>query len=213
MGDDVAGASDYDILAVTEGNLTTEDLSAFEALHRHLLREYPDAERLEGDYAPRHLLAARGTTAPVPGFARGRFAAEVAEIMLSADNLANMRMQGVHLHGFPATEVLPEVTPHDVRAAVLGMLREGPAACTTEGEAADAVLNLVRSLCALQTERPTTKSEGVRWALAHLDERWCDVVRRADAIRRGLTSDQSDRTLRRALPGLDRAVRDTVPLV
>jgi hypothetical protein len=69
------------------------------------------------------------------------------------------------------------------------------------------VLNLVRSLCALETGRPTTKFEGVAWALAHVDEQWHEVVRRAEAIRRGESAAADDARLRTALPTMDRALR------
>ncbi len=207
MDDFVSATSDFDVLIVTEGVLTADDLSVIEGLHRRLAVDYPDAQRLEGDYAPRHLLVPEGTSAPVPGFGRGQLVPDVQEIMLSADNIANMRESGVAVYGPPADTVLPPVTPEDVRAAVLDMLREGPGHCATEQDAAAEVLNLVRSLCALETGRPTTKSQGAAWALIHLDEQWHEPVRRAEAIRRGEPVAEGDTRLRAALPAMDHALR------
>ena len=207
MGDFVPATSDYDVLIVTEGMLSPEDLGLIDSLHRQLLAHCPDAQRLEGDYAPRHLLVPGGTSAPVPGFSRGQFEPDVREIMLSADNIANIRESGIVVHGPPAATVLPPVTPDDVRAAVLDMLREGPGRSGTEQDAAAEVLNLVRSFCALEAGRPATKSEGVAWALTHLDERCQELVRRADAIRRGEPVAEDDARLRAALPAMDRALR------
>jgi hypothetical protein len=207
MGDFVWASSDYDVLVVVDGRLTTEDLTAIDRLHGRLRAEFPDAERLEGDYAPSQLLVPAGTTEPVPGFQRGRLDVSPCEIVLSADNLANMRQHGIPVYGPPAADLLPSVTPNDVRAAVLAMLREGPVPCASEVEAASAVLSLVRSLSALESGRPTTRSEGARWALAHLDARWHDVVRRALAVRSGEEPAETDRTLRHAFPDFDRAVR------
>jgi len=206
MGD-IAPSSDFDVLVVTEGTLTLDDLGAIDALHARLAREHPDGHRLEGDYAPRHLLAPTGTTAPVPGIHAGRFEPHSAEIMLSADNIANMRLDGIAVRGPPASAVLPAATPDDVRAAVLAMLIDGPGHCTTEDEAASELLNLLRSLCALESGQPTTKSQGAAWAFAHLDQGWHEVIDRAVAIRQGRIVASDDRTLRTALPVLERTLR------
>jgi hypothetical protein len=106
MGD-AAPSSDFDVLVVAEGALTPRDLDSLAALHARLGRDHPDARRLEGEYAPRHLLAPTGTTAPVPGFSAGAFEASPAEIMLSADNVANIRLHGIAVVGPPASEILP----------------------------------------------------------------------------------------------------------
>jgi hypothetical protein len=206
-GDFVAASSDYDLLVVTEAELGEGDLPKLQEMHERLMREYEEADKLEGDYAPRQLLVPSGTSQPVPGFEGGRFNGNVEEIMLSADNIANMRASGIAVYGPAATTVLPEVTADDVRAAVLEMLEEGPAECDNEQQAANEVLNLVRSLCALDSGRPATKTEGVEWGLAHVDAKWHEVIRRADAIRRGHTIDEHATTLRAALPQLAAALR------
>jgi Domain of unknown function (DUF4111) len=211
MRDFVPATSDYDVLVVIDGVLSPEDLSVLDALHRRLLAEYPDAPRLEGEYAPRHLLVPEGTTAPVPGFYGGQFKPDIVEIMLSADNLANMRESGVAVYGPTADTVLPPVTPDDVRAAALNMLREGPGECATEQAAAAEVLNLVRCLCVLETGRPATKSEAAAWALGHLDEHWHAVVQRAEAVRRGEPVAQGDTRLGTALPAMNDALRPLHP--
>lgn len=207
MGDFVQATSDFDVLIVTEGHLAPKAISAIDDLHRRLAMEYPDAQRLEGDYAPRHLLVPQGTSAPVPGFHSEQFEPDVQEIMLSADNIANMRDSGIAVYGPPADTVLPPVTPDDVRAAVLAMLNEEPSLCASEEDAAAEVLNLARSLCALETGQPATKSQGAVWALAHLDEQWHEAVRRAEAIRHGESVAADDARLRTALPAVDRALR------
>jgi hypothetical protein len=207
MGDFVAASSDYDILVIIDDDLTLDDLSTLGELHERLLRDDLEAARLEGDYVTRRLLVPEGTSEPVPGVLHGRFVPNIAEIMLSADNIANMRMQGIAVFGPPASGVLPMVGPTEVRAAVLSMLLDGIDDCSTEAEAAFELLNLVRSLCALQTGQPTTKSEGVSWALSHLEPRWHLAIRSADAIRRGAEAEGTERPLRNALTELDRVVR------
>jgi streptomycin 3"-adenylyltransferase len=207
MGDFVDGTSDYDLLVVVEGDLSAGDLDALAALHDRLARDDPDARRLEVDYAPRHLLVPRGTTAPVPGVYDGRFQRDITEIMLSADNLANMRWHGIVVYGAPASEVLPDVTPDDVRAAARHMALDGAGPCAGEREAASELLNLARSLASMESGQPTTKSQGAAWALADLDDRWRPVVERALAVRRGAPVEDSDRTLRDALPELSALAR------
>ena len=207
MGDFVPATSDFDLLILTEGQLTPTDMKAIDDLHRRLAMDDPDARRLEGDYASRHLLLPQGTSAPVPGFRRGQFRPDVREIMLSADNVANIWESGIAVYGPPADTLLPPVTPDDVRAAVLEMLNAGPGPCSTEEDAAAEVLNLARSLCALETGQPTTKSQGAVWALAHLDVQWHEVVRRAVAVRCAEPVAEDDVRLRTALPAMDRALR------
>jgi hypothetical protein len=171
------------------------------------LEEHPDALRLEGDYAPLHQLAPSGTTAPVPAFRAGIFDADVQEIMLSSDNLANMREHGLVVYGPPASEVLPPISPDDVRAAVLEMLREGPDTVDSEQDAAREILSLVRSLWSLESGRPATKSEGVAWAIRELEPRWHAAVLRAADVRLGAIVAEGDRQLQEAFPELDAALR------
>ncbi|HLZ09496.1 MAG TPA: aminoglycoside adenylyltransferase domain-containing protein [Chloroflexota bacterium] len=209
MGDFVAATSDYDLLIITDDDLTGDDLAALGVLHERLLRDDSEASRFEGDYVPRRLLVPEGTSEPVPRISHGRFEPVTREIMLSADNIANMRSDGFALYGPPASEILPLVTPRDVRAAILRMVLEKGDECPAEAAAASALLNLARSLCALESGRPTTKSEGVAWALEHLDPRWQLAIREANAIRRGKLADETEVRLRAAVRELDEFARST----
>lgn len=196
-GDFVPGASDLDLLVVVSDELSAEDRTRLATLHEALLEEQPEAAQLEGDYVPRDWLTPTGTTRPTPFFRHGRLQPRL-ELMLSADNIANMRQDGIAVFGPRPAEILPEVRADQVRDAVREMISEEPAAAT-ERAAAKEILDLVRSLCALETGLPTTKSEGVRWALEHVAPRWHASVLRADEIRRGAPTNDNERTLRRAL--------------
>ena len=206
-GDFCAASSDLDFLVVTRDTLSLEDLLAVELLHRDLLRRHPDAARLEGDYPPLAYIVPEGTTAPVPGCERGVFLPKVGELMLSADNICDMREHGLVFYGPDAREVLPPVSPEQVRAAVREMLAHGPAAADTPGEMAAAVLNLVRSACTLDAGVPMTKSASAEWALAHLPAEWHPVIRAALAFRCGEGTPADAELLRERLPGLDRLIR------
>jgi hypothetical protein len=208
MGDFVENVSDYDLLVVVAEPLLPPTLVALSALHDRLLATYPDAVRLEGDYVPRAWLTPEGTRAAVPWFRAGRLQPQPA-FMLSADNVANMGAAAIVVAGLPAGEVMPRVTPDQVRDAVRAML-EDIDACETEAQAADEILALLRSMRALEAGAPVTKSDGVTWALAHLDKLWHPLVKRADAARRGSTPGSGDDTLRR---GLDRLRALLLPTV
>jgi len=197
MGDFVEGDSDLDLLVVVSGELSPVELKKLATLHETLLAEQPEAAQLEGDYVPREWLRPTGSAHPVPYFRGGRLEPHPA-LMLSADNMANMRQDGFAVFGPRTAELLPEVTADAVRDAVRAMLHDEPAAAT-ERAAATEILDLVRGLCAIETGLPTSKSEGVRWALEHVASRWHASVLRADEIRRGATPSENESTLRRAL--------------
>lgn len=208
LGDFVANVSDYDVLVVVADPLLPPDLVALSALHERVLCAYPDAVHLEGDCAPRAWLTPEGTREAVPWFRGGRLQPQPA-FMLSADNIANMGTAAIVVAGLPVSDVMPRVTPEHVRDAVRAML-EDIDACETEAQAADEILALLRSMRALETGAPATKSEGVKWALAHLDKAWHPLVKRADAVRRGSTPGPDEDTLRSGLDGLRALLLPTV---
>lgn len=207
MGDFCDASSDLDFLVVTRGRLSLEDALAVQLLHKDLLRRHPYAARLEGDYAPLEALVPEGTSEPVPGCECGRFLPKVGEIMLSSDNIANMRDCGITFFGPAPAELLPAVSPDEVRAAVRMMLTEGIAPAESAAEAASEVLNLLRSACALDEGRPATKSEGAAWGLAHLDREWHEAIETAKAVREGHEQPGDAESLRGAIPHLEQWVR------
>lgn len=188
LGDFCEATSDLDFLVVTDGFLSMEDQIAVKQLHAELLGRHGFAARLEGDYAPLEALVPTGTTVPVPGCERGVFIARVGEIMLSADNIYNMREHGLNLYGPPPAELLPAVSHQQVRGAVQEMLAEGPEPFETVEEAASSLLNLVRSLLALSKGEPVTKTEGARWALHNLPAPLRPAIEAAVAVRSGTTN-------------------------
>lgn len=207
LGDYCEESSDLDFLVVTAGRLSPEELQALEVFHREFLAAYPAARRLEGDYAPREYLIPEGTTVPVPRCKRGVFVPEVGAIMLSADNICNMRENGIAFAGPPPMEVLPPVSPDQVRAAVRAMLAEQPKPARRPEEQADELLDLLRSLCALETGKPTTKAQGAEWARRTVEPRWHPVIDAALAVRRRGTADGWDERTARAAAELDRLLR------
>lgn len=208
MGDFCDASSDLDFLVVTDGPLSIEDALAVQLLHKDLLRRHPYAVRLEGDYAPRQVLVPEGTSEPVPGCERGKFLPRVGEIVLSADNIANMRECGIPFFGPEPGDLLPAVSPDQVRAAVRMMLTQGIAPCDTAAEAAATMLGVLRSACALEEGRPATKSEGAAWGLLNLEAQWHAAVAAAVAVRNGQEVPGDGDLVRSALPGIERWVRE-----
>lgn len=202
--------SDLDFLVVTEGVLSLEDAIAVELLHKALLSEHPLAAKLEGDYAPRHLLIPEGTSEPVPGCDQGVFLPRVGEVMLSAANIADMRRHGLCFYGPPAAEILPPVTDAQMRAAVREILTQGVSPCSTAAELAAEALNLIRSLYTFRTGEPITKQSAGTWALTALDSRWCACIEAALQIRRGLGTPDDEAMLRECLPGMEAMIRTTL---
>jgi hypothetical protein len=131
----------------------------------------------------------------------------VDQVMLSADNICNMRENGIAFYGPPPAEVLPPVSPDQVRAAVRAMLAEPPKPALPPRQQADELLDLLRSLCALETGKPTTKAQGAEWARRNLEPRWHPVVNAALAVRRGDVPGWDEATARAAAE-LDRLLRE-----
>jgi hypothetical protein len=203
LGDYCAASSDLDFLVVTRGALDPEDSLAVGLLHKDLLKRDPDtAGRLEGDYAPLEVLVPEGTTEPVPGCERGKFLPKVGEIMLSADNIANMRADGITFFGSSPADVLPPVTPEQVRDAVRAMLAGGLGPCETPVQIAAELLGLLRSAYALEHGVPVSKSEGGRWGLEHLPSGWHRAIAAALAIRCSAPTPDEEAALLAVVPEL-----------
>lgn len=195
-GDFVPSASDYDLLVVIAHELTPAQSGRIAALHEELGRTEVEGHLLEGDYVSAGVLVPEGTSRPTPWF-RGS-SLRKPEHMLSADNIANMRRDGVVVVGPPPATLLPDAGPELVRAAVREMLAEEPDA-NTELAAARELLDVARSLSALETGEPTSRAAGLRWAMRSMDTRWRPALLRAEEVRNGAAIDPGDQTLRRAL--------------
>jgi predicted nucleotidyltransferase len=210
MDDFIEATSDYDLLVLVRRPLTPARVAALRRMHDALARAHREAVRLDGDYVPASWLRPTGTKRPVHFFRRGRLRAH-PELMLSADNVANIRADGIAVVGPPAQKVLPSVQPDQVRAAAREMLHER-ASPRTEAAAAHEILGALRSMSAIETGRPTSKTDGVRWGLAHLDRKWHSLIRAANTTRGGRGAGTTDllgqgAALTRSLRALDRATR------
>ena len=188
--------SDYDVAVVITDEPTDEDLERLRSLHEMFAREDPESLLLEGDYLVRDTLIPQGTTGPAWWFRGGTLRAR--EPMMSADNIANLGRDGITVYGPPAREIFPAVTPDQIRAAVREMMAEAPDD-SSELAAAREILDLARSLRALETGEPTSRAAGLEWGLAHMDPRWHDSLRKAADVRAGARPAPNDERLRKAL--------------
>ncbi len=209
-GEYCEAVSDLDFLVVTDGSLSLEDALAVELLHKALLSSHPVAARLEGDYAPRRLLIPEGTSEPVPGCDKGIFFPRVGEVMLSAPNIADLRKHGLCLYGPPPDQILPPVTPEQMRAAVREILTNGVGPCTSAAELSAETLNLIRSLYTFRTGEPITKQSAGEWALSTLDTRWHPAIGAAVRIRCGAGTPADEALLREALPAIEEMIKTTL---
>lgn len=188
--------SDYDLLVIVARELDERRVARLRAYHAGLARDDRASLLLEGDYAPRDALVAEGTTRPAWWFRGG--ALREPEHMLSADNIADMRESGVVVLGPPPRDILPAVTPEQVRTAVREMLAEEPD-LSSELAAARELLGIARSIRALETGAPTSNLAGLRWALAHVDPKWHALLRHAAELRAATAVDPRDARLRDAV--------------
>jgi hypothetical protein len=192
----VPNVSDYDLMVVTKHDLDAKTVLQLRSYHHNLARSDEESLRLEGDYVPRGWITPEGTTNPTWWFRNG--ALRDPAPMLSADNIANLRTEGVAVFGPPPEVLLPLVTPDQVRAAVREMLADEPDV-TNERSAAKELLDIARSLAALETGRPTSHGAGLRWAMANVDAKWHDSLRHAIEVRAGAPVEANDDRLRRAV--------------
>jgi hypothetical protein len=195
--------SDYDLAVLLTDEPAADDIARLRALHEAMAREDPESLLLEGDYVAVGDLVPEGTTAPAWWFRKGALRDPLD--MLSADNVANLGRDGIAIVGPPAASVFPKVTAEQVRSAVREMMAEQPDR-SSERAAAREILDLARSLKALESGEPSSRAAGYDWALRSLDARWRHALTRAVVVNAGGPVADNDDTLRRALVELRRSL-------
>jgi hypothetical protein len=199
LGDFDSATSDVDFIAAVarplEG-LETEFLgrnsvSRLAAMHRRIRDSgRPYATELEGSYI--HLSALRRhdpTDAVFPNLERGpdealKFKEHHSDWVI---HRYTVREHGIALFGPPPATLIDPVSPDDVRAATVGVLRSWwgtPAAveyihAASPGGLAFIALTMCRALYALKHGAVVSKPEAGRWALVTLDARWHLLIERS----------------------------------
>lgn len=189
-GDFSSNRSDIDFLAVTSGELSTEQVLALKELHRRLSgKETKWGHELEGSYVPSPALRRYDpANATFPVIERGEELRVEHHEVDYLIKLAVLREQGITLRGAEIKTLLDPISPDDLRRAVLGIIEvwwqpmlSKPVKLSHPGYQDYAVLTMCRMLYTLQNGGVATKPQAARWALATLDGRWHSLIEQADA--------------------------------
>jgi hypothetical protein len=113
-----------------------------------------------------------------------------------------IREHGAALAGPPPATLIDPVSADDLRWATAQLLQEwwvpvlaDPSRLPNCEYQAYAVLTMCRALYTLKNGAVATKPQAARWALAHLDPQWGDLIRTALAWRHGVDLDRLDEVL------------------
>lgn len=188
--------SDYDVAVVVTAEPSVDEVERLRALHQTLAREDAESLLLEGDYLVHDTIVPEGTTVPAWWFRKGTIRGP--DVMMSADNIANLGRDGIAVLGPAPAAVFPSVTPAQIRAAVREMMAEPPDSAS-EQTAAREILDLARSLRALESGEPTSRAEGFEWGMRTLDARWRAALLHARDVSGGAAVTTDDDSLRRTL--------------
>jgi hypothetical protein len=202
-GDFVPARSDIDFLVVTADELPTGIISALESMHARLWATGAKwALKLEGSYIPRAALRRYNPEdGPFPCVNEGKFylARHESDWVLQRHIL---RESGVAVAGPDIRPLIDPVLLDDIRAAVLGYLREwwqpmlrSPERLQSREYQAYATLSMCRALYTLQHGRVASKTDSARWAQRTFGERWTALIDRALAWPEGEQADEKTETL------------------
>jgi len=198
-GDFDPRSSDIDFVAVIASEMPDDAVRALRALHERLAREHPRwGPELEGSYVTR---AAVGGRDPWPTAQPYIDRGSTLEIVRQEPGYWPihrhvLREHGVALLGPAPGTLIEPVAPDDLRAAVMGILREwwrpmleNSARLQHVFYRCYAVLTMVRMLYTLEHGTIVTKPSAARWARDTLDPRWRVLVQHALAWSRDAPPD------------------------
>jgi hypothetical protein len=213
-GDFDPQTSDIDFVVVTDGDLSAESIHDLEALHVRLWKSgLKWAAKLEGAYVPLHTLRRYDpNAAPCPTINEGRFYLD----QQGSDWIIQryiLREQGAAICGPSLKSAIDPVTPHDLRRAVTGVLREwwqpmldNPSWIRNREYEAFATLTMCRALYVLEYGDIVSKRVAAHWAQQTLDTRWSPLIERAAAWPQEPQPDSLSETLEFIRYTIDRAM-------
>ena len=185
-------ASDIDVIVVTDGDLSTDQVDRVAALHSRLERDHILARRLEVQYLPTEAL--RGEPArPYPVADHGQFVA-AGRGDLNATLRWLFREHGITLFGPPAGELPIVVSWDDVLAAMrynLTIYWDWSAtgtpspALTDDEEVFYAVATLCRILSTVEDGRIVSKGAAVEAWSDRVSDRWLQLLGEARRLQGG----------------------------
>lgn len=181
--------SDVDFLIVTQGEISEEQLTQLQAMHKRIYAlDAPWAQHLEGSYVPREQLRhVDPSRSPYPYLDNGAS-------KLESDNHCNtavvrwlLREHGVVLAGPKPKSLIDPVREEQLRREALAGIDEYVAWAAEPTEAGPMsrwkqpylVLTFCRLLNTLETGKVASKREAAEWALDALDAEWASLTERA----------------------------------
>lgn len=184
--------SDVDFLVVTHPEVTDDQTSELQAMHRRIYAlDTPWAQHLDGSYPPREALR-RVDPSRSPWLYLDNGATELVR-----DDHCNtavvrwtLREHGIVLAGPPTETLVDPVSADELRSEMLTAARDwaewarephprfGPGAMSRRQQSL-LVLSFCRVLHTSESGRVTSKPEAARWALRALDPEWASLIRRA----------------------------------
>jgi hypothetical protein len=202
-GDFKPARSDIDFLVVTTGELPAGIVSALVSMHTHLWATGSKwALKLEGTYITQVALRRYNPDdGPFPCVNEGKFylARHENDWMLQRHVL---RESGTVVAGPDIRPLIDPVSPEELRAGVLGYLREwwlpklqNPQRLQSREYQVYATLSMCRALYTLQHSRVASKTESARLAQQTLGTRWTGLIDRALAWPEGEQADEMAETL------------------
>jgi len=184
--------SDLDFIAVTEEELSDEQVDALQIIHERIYQlESPWAQHLEGSYFPKRTLKDHTQSSQDLWYLD-----HGAHSLIRSDHCNTIvvrwvvREKGIALAGpLPATLVDP-ISPDLLRMDILETINEwgqdildNPAHFNNRFYQGYIVLNYCRMLHDLHTGTNGSKRAGAEWAKAHLDPSWSGLIDRAWSCR------------------------------
>ena len=202
-GDFDPNRSDIDFLVVTASELPAGMVAALESVHTRLWAGGSKwALKLEGTYITQAALRRYNPEdGPFPCVNEGKFylACHASDWVLQRHIL---RESGVAVDGPDLRPLIDPVSPDEIRAAVLGYMREwwrpmlsNPQRLQSREYQAYATLSMCRALYTLKNGEVVSKTASARWAQQTFGERWSALIDRALAWPQGEQPDEITETL------------------
>src|SRR4051794_39011338 len=177
--------SDVDFVVATREDLDEETVDRLAELHSTL------GERLDGSYLPRNVLRRFDPDRVMHPHIESRGGRLFVDHHGGETVIYRhvLRECGVVLRGPPPRELIDSVTADDLRWGVRDILENWwrPMLERPSDELWDApyrhyaVVTMCRVRFTLETATVVSKPEATQWALAHVEVRWSDLIRRAAA--------------------------------
>ncbi len=182
--------SDIDVVVVTADEISTEQFSALQAMHRRIAgTDSLWATQLEVSYIPRHVIRRHDPTDALhPHLDRGK--GEQLQMMQHDSDWVvqryTLRERGIPVVGPPAHTLIDPVSPNELRQAMVAILHgwatqilDDPAHMNSRGYQSYTVLSLCRILYTLQHGATISKRAAAQWAQDILGGQWVTLIERA----------------------------------